>query len=107
MRTKPTLFTALAMTAMIPAGAMAAGERCTGQWGGAAPTSVAFTGGNSLLYCFRADCWPAQWSGSRGGTLTFRIAATGAVVTLTRTASGYDGVWNDGRQTTGARFTCQ
>ncbi len=95
------VYTVLILLASI---GVAQAEKCTGKWGGQANTSVTFSGGKKISYCYKAQCWTAQFAGSKANRLRFNVGR--AVVSLRKAGKGYKAIWQSGARKAFANLSC-
>jgi hypothetical protein len=84
---------------------MALAEKCTGKWGGQTATSVMFSGGKKVRYCYKTQCWNAQFAGSTASRLKFTVGS--ATVSLRRAGSGYKATWQYKARKAFANLSCR
>ena len=84
---------------------IAQAEKCTGKWGGQATTSVTFSGGKKVHYCYKTQCWNAQFAGSKASRLNFTVGQ--AVVSLRKAGRGYKAKWQYGARKAFANLSCR
>lgn len=98
---------AITAAALLFANQSALAEKCTGSWGGSAPTSITFKAGHKLRYCYRDQCWNSEWLGDKASKLVFRIGNGGATVEMTARKGGYKAIWRNGNNSSRANLSCK
>lgn len=95
----------LAIMALLASSGFAHAERCTGKWGGKANTSVSFSGGKKVRYCYKSQCWNARFAGSKASRLNFTVGS--ATVSLRKAGNGYKAKWQHGARKAFANLSCR